>query len=551
MWEGYDEWAHFAYIQQIAKRGQLPARSGNVPDEIQRSLELAPLSHSAAEVVPSGVTHDAYWRLPESDRLRREVELRQLTPAYKLADASEKRVTQYEAQQPPLYYLLLTIPYLAVKHWSLPAQVLTLRVISLMIAGIALLLGYAIARQVAVTRSVAIWVAIMLASFSGVLIDVCRVGNDSLAITLSSAVILCSLRILKRDSGFVDWVVLGAVLAAALLTKAYTLAFVPLLLVLAAIQVARRRGSAREIVLGSFTAFLIAASTAGWWYWRSWAATGTLSGEQIDAAAKQFGFGGKLHAITNVQWLRVLDSAAMSHIWTGGWSFLVVRSWMYRVFELLAVAAAIGLAILAARMLVKMARRRTVGDTSARLAVVASAYLLACLGLAYYALVVFLVKGVSLALGWYLYSVIAAEIVLLASGFTGLVGLRRSASCLAAITLIALAFDLYTVHFVLTPYYTGLIHHGPSGSLMAFHVTDLRGIGFPEIGARLTLNESSIINPAALTLVWIGYLCATAGLLAYSVNWIVGVIRSGARNPSVSERIARIPRKGLDAPAVK
>ncbi|HXR77349.1 MAG TPA: hypothetical protein VN737_15325 [Bryobacteraceae bacterium] len=313
----------------------------------------------------------------------------------------------------------------------------------------------------------------------------------------------------------------------------------------------RRKSSARRNILGAFTAFLIASSTAGWWYWRSWAATGTLSGEQIDAAAKQFGFSGKLHAITSVQWLRVLDSAAMSHIWTGGWSFLVVRSWMYRVFELLAVAAAIGLAILAARMLVKMARRRTVGDTSARLAVVASAYLLACLGLAYYALVVFLVKGVSLALGWYLYSVIAAEIVLLASGFAGLLGLRRAASYLAAITLIALAFDLYTVHFVLTPYYTGLIHHGPSGSLMAFHVTDLRGIGFPEIGARLTINESSIVSPAALTLVWIGYLCATAGLLAYSVNWIVGVIRSGARNPSVSERIARIPRKGLDAPAVK
>ena len=128
MWEGYDEWAHFAYIQQIAEQGQLPARSGNVPDEIQRSLELAPLSRSAAEVVPGAVTHDAYWRLPESDRLRRELELRQLTPAYKLADASEKLVTQYEAQQPPLYYLLLTIPYLAIQHWSLAAQVLTLRV---------------------------------------------------------------------------------------------------------------------------------------------------------------------------------------------------------------------------------------------------------------------------------------------------------------------------------------------------------------------------------------------------------------------------------------
>jgi len=264
MWEGYDEWAHFAYIQQIAEQGQLPARSGNVPDEIQRSLELAPLSYSAAEVVPGAITHDAYWRLPESDRLRRELELRKLTPSYKLPDASERRVTQYEAQQPPLYYLLLAAPYLAIQHWSLPAQVLTLRVISLMIAGIALLLAYVIARQVALTRHLAIWVTIMLVSFSGVLIDVCRVGNDSLAITLSSAVILCSLRILRRHSGIVDWVVLGIVLATALLTKAYTLAFVPLLFVLIAIQLLVRKSSVRGNVFGAFTAFLITASVAGW-----------------------------------------------------------------------------------------------------------------------------------------------------------------------------------------------------------------------------------------------------------------------------------------------
>ena len=551
MWEGYDEWAHFAYIQQIAEQGQLPARSGNVPDEIQRSLELAPLSYSAAEVVPGAITHDAYWRLPESDRLRRELELRKLTPSYKLPDASERRVTQYEAQQPPLYYLLLAAPYLAIQHWSLPAQVLTLRVISLMIAGIALLLAYVIARQVALTRHLAIWVTIMLVSFSGVLIDVCRVGNDSLAITLSSAVILCSLRILRRHSGIVDWVVLGIVLATALLTKAYTLAFVPLLFVLIAIQLLVRKSSVRGNVFGAFTAFLITASVAGWWYWRSWAATRTLSGEQLDAAAQRFGFAGKLHAIANVQWLRVLDSAAVSHIWTGGWSFLIVRSWMYRVFELLAFAAAIGLIMLAVRMAVKMVQRRTVGDTATRLAVVASALVFACFGLAYYALVVFLVKGSSLALGWYLYSVIAAEIILLASGFAGLFGLRRAGLCLAVMTVIALAFDLYTTNFVLAPYYTGLIHHRLPGALIAFHFADLSGIGLPEIDARLTLNESSSITPAVMALVWIGYLCATAGLLAYSVNWVVGAIRSGVRNPSVAEATMQTSRQGLGVEVVK
>jgi len=30
MWEGYDEWAHFAYIQHIAEHGRLPARGDTV-----------------------------------------------------------------------------------------------------------------------------------------------------------------------------------------------------------------------------------------------------------------------------------------------------------------------------------------------------------------------------------------------------------------------------------------------------------------------------------------------------------------------------------------
>jgi hypothetical protein len=541
MWEGYDEWAHFAYIQHVAEHGQLPARSENVSDEIQRSLELVPLSHSAAEAVPAAVTHDGYWRLTESDRLRRELELRRLSAAYTLPDASERRVTQYEAQQPPLYYLLLTMPYLAVQHWSLPAQVLTLRVISLMIAGIALLLAYAIARQVAVVRHAAIGIVILFASLPGILIDVCRVGNDCLAITIGSTVILCSLQILKRNSGMYDWIALGGVLAAALLTKAYDLAFLPLLSVLVAVQIVRRR-SIRKTARGALTAFLIAASAAGWWYWRSWFATGTLSGEQIDAAAAPAGLAGKLQAIGSVQWLRVLDSAAASHIWTGGWSFLVVRSWMYRVFELLAVAVAIGLAILAAGMVVKKVRRRAARNPSAaQLAVIASAYLFACLGLAYYALVVFLTKNVSVTLGWYLYFVISAELVLLASGFVGLSGLRRSARCLAGITLIVLAFDLYTMHFVLVPYYSGLIYHRPSGSLTAFHLVALSGTGLREIAARLSLNESSSINPTAIASIWAGYLCATAALMAYSAGRLVGATSLGSRRSSRAEPAAPSP----------
>jgi hypothetical protein len=39
--------------------------------------------------------------------------------------------------------------------------------------------------------------------------------------------------------------------------------------------------------------------------------------------------------------------------------------------------------------------------------------------------------------------------------------------------MLALAFDLYTVHFALAPYYSGLIRHRPNGTLEAYHWTSL------------------------------------------------------------------------------
>jgi hypothetical protein len=359
-------------------------------------------------------------------------------------------------------------------------------------------------------------VPVVLASFSGLLIDVCRVGNDSLAIVVGSAVVLCAVRLAGRRYRWADWMIFGTILAAALLTKAYFLAFLPLVPLLAAMQGLRGRATARQAVAGCGLTLGIVTLGAGWWYVHAWAVTGTLSGEALDAAAAGAGIPGKLAAVWHVRWWRVLDSAAFSHIWTGGWSFLGVRRWMYRVFESFAVAAAAGVIALMARMAISAARRRTFPDDAARLAVAVSAYLLIVLGIAYYALVVFLAKGISVALGWYLYAAVGAEIALLAAGFTGLAGVRRAGGCAALLCLLALAFDLYTMHFVLAPYYTGLIGHRPNGSLGVFRIGALVDAGMPEICARLSVNKGPSIGPAVVAAVWVGYICATGALMMFS-----------------------------------
>jgi hypothetical protein len=90
IWEGFDEWAHFGHIQHLAQYGHPPSRSEPVSDELRRSVELVPVSASAAEYSAESLTHDAFWRLPPEERLRRERELRELRPSYKSAPADNQ-----------------------------------------------------------------------------------------------------------------------------------------------------------------------------------------------------------------------------------------------------------------------------------------------------------------------------------------------------------------------------------------------------------------------------------------------------------------------------
>jgi 4-amino-4-deoxy-L-arabinose transferase-like glycosyltransferase len=491
LWEGLDEWANFAALQHFAARGHMPARTDLVSDEVVRSLELAPLAHGTAAWVSGAADHDAYWQLPAAERARRSAELRSLTASYIRPGILPPAVQrQYEAQQPPLYFALFALPYRATRNWYLPQQVLLLRLLSLLVASSSIPLAYSVARSVPSARPSAIYIAAFLTAMPAFAIDCARVGCHVLAIPLIAAVLLCALRA-RRGSNAWDWPLLGLALGTALLSKGYALAAAPLV-PLVAILACRTGGSpanfrpprARTLspLLGGALAILIAAAIAGWWYYANLQSTGTLAGEQMDIAA-QTGSAQKLAAVLQVNWLRVLDSAAMTHIWIGGWSFLLLRSWMYRVFELLALAALLGILRNARRLL-----------RDPRFLLVGASYALFCLAIAYFAVTAFLAMDLSAAPGWYLNGAAVAEVVLLACGATGIGGLRRAPAYIAGVTVLALALDLYSVHFLLVPYYTGQIRHRPSGSLQS-----------------LPLSQLTVPHPIWL---WLAYLAATLALAA-------------------------------------
>src|SRR5689334_5269974 len=105
IWEGYDEFAHFAFIEYSATHQQLPVRETRVSREVDRSLELVPLPWLLRRFPPPHVTHDAYWNLSIEERLSRQHALRAIPVSWQ-NESGETYL--YEGQQGPLYYWIMS-----------------------------------------------------------------------------------------------------------------------------------------------------------------------------------------------------------------------------------------------------------------------------------------------------------------------------------------------------------------------------------------------------------------------------------------------------------
>ncbi len=380
VWEGYDEWGHYAFVEHLRlHHGSLPRTSDGVSEEIRQSVESAAIKHEATEPL-------------------------------KL----------FEAQQPPLYYWILSAPNRMLIDAPISTRVRLLRFFSILIASLAIPFAYLAGLELFYSQAIALSVCALIAVMPELMIDIARIGNESLAIAIASWIILLLLR--KKAPA------LGIALGLGLITKAYFLVFIPVLIL-------RRR----------VYSLAVAIAIGGWWYWRNLRLTGTLTGEIMDVASKSLSWRVKLAAFGKVHWLRAIDTALWTHIWNGAWSFLTVKSWMYRVFEAIFAIVLI--------MLIYALIKRPFGRFKRKLALLLSIEALFIAGISYQTVSMYLAGGVPFAPGWYFYALIVAEALLLAAGMLLLVGRRRVLAAIGVLIGLFAALDVYSAIFVLARHY--------------------------------------------------------------------------------------------------
>lgn len=472
LWEGFDEYSHFSYMQHVDRGEWLVRPEMRATREVERSISLAPMPWTQRNEAPPHETYESYRRLAPEERRNRERALAALSPS------PEDSLTPLpaETQQPPLSYWLMAVLYKLVAGGSLPGRVLALRLLNLLLTSVAVPAAWMAARRV--TPAAAPAVAAAVALFPEMMFDGARVSNSALSIALYSVLAVLSLHAIDGSRKAVLW--MGATIGLGLLTKGFFLSALPAMAGLLAWAMWKRK---LQLTFAAGSCAL-AAAIPGWWYVHNLRATGSFSTAIQDAALKHMPLSERLRHVADVSWFTALDSTFFSHIWFGGWSFLQVRAWIYHVFAAGALIALAGLAI--------AWRRR---DPERRyMIILAAIYVLFCAGVAYHVLLTYLANGVSSSAGWYLCAVIVPEMILVTAGVRAIAA--------RAVIAPAIAFgllDLYGMLFVALPYYSGLIAHRPNGMLEAFHAgrfgqLPLGAAGYLYVAATLALVVMAVIS---------------------------------------------------------
>ncbi len=506
IWEGYDEPSHFSFIQYVATQTGLPVATTPVSREIQESLHLVPLSWEQRlhALQPPIYTQDSYWQLPQASRKALQESVRAIPSAWGRQPGTSPAM--YEAQQAPLYYWMMSVPLRLFPGASLAAQVFLVRMLSVLLASLVIPIAYAASRIFFASDSLAIGICAVIACMPELMIDISRAANESLAIVVYSGLTL--LLLLAVTSARPKLLVpAGVVLGIGLLTKAYFLLAVPAF-VLAAVYLSwQLQAERRRVLLNAAVGLGLAVVISFGWYWRNHALTGAWSGEQDDAIAARATLPHLMTAVRHVNWVGGVTSVLVSHTWFGGWSFLKLPKPVYLVF-----ACGMGLALVG--LMIGIFRNRL---RSGQMAVALAVYGCFWAGLFYDVLVIYMARGVSASCGWYLYAVIVPEMLLVTVGLLVITPKSWRWGILPALAAMFAAIDIYGIHALLVPYYTGIIAHTPgSDAVRAVTMAQLVNAGPSLLLHRLATNKPELLTSGVIAVLLMLYYLATIGAVVVS-----------------------------------
>ena len=238
----------------------------------------------------------------------------------------------WEAQHPPLYYLLMAPVMRATDGWAFVNQIFVLRLFSFLLAFAGLVIGiygslrYTKAEGREHAAKVAALYPLAVPTF---IPEFARLGNDSLCLFLMGLIWPLILRSAHGEGGRRDGLTLGVLFGLGLLTKAI---FLPVFVGFVSFSVLHlwRNRSAEDkrkvcVRTQDMAALAVAPLMAGAWYLYEWSATGAVTGSgEIVVLNQQGGLWANLvPRFTILKLLAGVEQIVSSWSWAGSASLVV------------------------------------------------------------------------------------------------------------------------------------------------------------------------------------------------------------------------------------
>jgi hypothetical protein len=419
-WEGFDETAHWSYIQQLNDTGHGPVygRDG-LSDDFAAYSGPMPYGYTPPFEKTGSATYRS-WREAGAPRL--------IGGPTRYRSSAE---TNWQAQHPPLYYLAMVPAYRLTHTMGWRDNFLALRLASFALAWLGLALGVIGTVRLMGERT-GPWLGPIMAAwpflFPQFFPEFARLGNDSLCLLLVSASWLLTVRLLAGQGRWVSALGLGAVLGLGLLTKAFFLpigAGVGLILLIRWALKDRSAAFLGQVV----AAGALALAIGGWWYVGKALQTGSAIGSDEFVRLGQAGGLGELaRGFSATELARGAGVLVGSFVWAGSFSSA-------RLPEILLLPLVALLAVVAFDYLRSLPR----GDLIAWTPVAMTAPVLA--GLVYHVFVWMAGTGATTP-GWYIHILAAPVGFAVALGWTRPRLLTALTAMTALYTAAAWAFQL-------------------------------------------------------------------------------------------------------------
>lgn len=235
VWSRVDEAQHFHYVQYIMENGVLPVEGKTFisPEVVDVSLRKGQWGWKSAGTVstPTRLDSSAWIGVPDNldDEYREKWVRRNLW------------YFNYEAMQPPLYYLVNLPVYAATPGDSL-VKLYAMRLLAALLASSMVPITWLFAREAySGSRLVTLGAPVVVLLTQGYSLNMSQVSNDVMAVPLAAASLLFLLRIVARGLGWKRSVIAGALIGASLLSKLTTIFLLPVALLALCLLVLYKR----------------------------------------------------------------------------------------------------------------------------------------------------------------------------------------------------------------------------------------------------------------------------------------------------------------------